>query len=124
MPTGNEILQICQRKANESSENDNDLATYHSLSTRFAINLMDGPDTDSNIIPFHASVRPNSTEFLVELNSCRHGGWEHGTQIRPCPLRPGQAFEMLVLVDNDNYKVGSMIHALPYRVQHCSALHE
>lgn len=73
---------------------------------RFTFNLMDGPDHNSNNIPFHVSVRPNSTEFLVELNSQNSGNWENGFQIRPCPVRPGQAFEMLILVDRDNYKVG------------------
>lgn len=72
---------------------------------RFTVNLMDGPDVESNNIPFHASVRPNAGEFLVELNSQRHGGWDSGHQIKPCPVRPGQAFEMLVLVDHDNYKI-------------------
>lgn len=72
---------------------------------RFTINLMDGPNHEHNDIPFHASVRPNSSEFLVELNSQRNGGWQNGHQIRPCPIRPGQAFEMLVLVDMDNYKI-------------------
>lgn len=72
---------------------------------RFAFNLMDGADKDNNIIPLHVSVRPNPSEMLVELNSKRHGSWEQGNQIRPCPVRPGQAFELLILVDRENYKI-------------------
>ena len=56
-------------------------------------------------ICLHVSVRP--TENMVELNTCSRGGWEYGTQVRSCPVRLGQAFELMVLVEEYNYKVQS-----------------
>ncbi|KAK3915141.1 32 kDa beta-galactoside-binding lectin [Frankliniella fusca] len=70
---------------------------------RFSVNLANGPSMDYSDIALHVSTRPS--EGLVEINTCRRGGWENGQQLRPCPVRLGQAFEMMILVDDYAYKV-------------------
>lgn len=70
---------------------------------RFAVNLATGPSADYNDVGLHVSTRPS--EGLVELNSARRGGWESGQQIRPCPVRAGQHFEIMILVEEYSYKV-------------------
>lgn len=70
---------------------------------RFSVNLATGPSMRNDDIALHVSTRP--TEGLVEINTCRRGGWESGHQQRPCPVRAGQSFEMMVLVDDYCYKI-------------------
>ncbi|XP_026275085.1 galectin-9-like isoform X2 [Frankliniella occidentalis] len=70
---------------------------------RFSVNLATGPSMDYNDLALHVSTRPS--EGLVELNTCRRGGWESGQQLRPCPVALGQSFELMILVDDYCYKI-------------------
>ncbi|XP_034235523.1 32 kDa beta-galactoside-binding lectin-like [Thrips palmi] len=70
---------------------------------RFSVNLATGPSMTGDDIALHVSTRPS--EGIVEINTCRRGGWENGQQHRPCPVRAGQHFEMIVMVEDYNYRI-------------------
>lgn len=93
---------------------------------RFTMNLATGPSVDYDDICLHVSVRPTPGENLVELNTARQGQWEYGQQSRPCPVRLGQHFEMMVMVDEHNYKIafnGHHFTEFPHRKPYQSVNH-
>lgn len=71
---------------------------------RFNVDIKTGPILqpldDTNL---HLSVRPH--ENAIVRNSMIHQGWGPEERHGGCPIGYGQAFEMLILAESDQFKV-------------------
>jgi hypothetical protein len=71
----------------------------------FYINLQNGPGSLPGDIAFHFNPRFYEGDPYVCKNNRRHGGWGGEERDPNCPLRQGSIFDMLILIDDSDFKV-------------------
>jgi hypothetical protein len=74
-------------------------------SSRWYINLQNGPGSLPGDIAFHFNPRYDAGAPFVVRNNRSGGGW--GTEERDvaCPINKGQNFEILILIEAQEFKV-------------------
>ncbi|XP_047450150.1 galectin-6-like isoform X2 [Mugil cephalus] len=85
--------------------------------TRFFVNLLCG-ESESSDIAMHFNPRFDGWDKVV-FNSCQNGSWESEEKIRSMPFSKGQAFEMIIIVTSEGYKIkvnGNDFHTFCHRL--------
>lgn len=84
-------------------------------SSRWYINLQNGPGSLPGDIAFHFNPRYDAGAPYVVKNNRRHGGWGAEERESSCPINRGQNFEILILIDPAEFKVQYIDLEFEYR---------
>lgn len=74
------------------------------LFRRFVIKIQNGPKIDpSDDQLLHLSIRPSDN--VIIRNHLKHHNWGAEERFGGCPIRVGKMFTIIILAENDYYKV-------------------
>ncbi|XP_031651209.1 galectin-4-like [Oncorhynchus kisutch] len=85
--------------------------------TRFNMNLQCG-ESEGSDIGFHFSPRFDNWDKVV-FNSCQEGEWGSEEEIHNMPFSKGDAFEMVIIINQEGYQVtvnGQDLHTFNHRI--------
>uniref|UniRef100_A0A4W5KL37 Galectin n=1 Tax=Hucho hucho TaxID=62062 RepID=A0A4W5KL37_9TELE len=69
-------------------------------------------------IGFHFSPRFDNWDKVV-FNSCQEGEWGSEEEIHNMPFSKGDAFEMVIIINQEGYQVRYILYRYRYSNRHC-----